>query len=241
MKNWTIKEAVEVINAGTDTEAIKEIAKHFPVAFMHIVKGDLVGLASGMGEKFTLRRLDFAGAGADAGEADAVDADTEVGGEEDLSAMTTKQLMALCDKRGIKVPHYGKSKQFYLDQLQGAGGEGDEVEADADAEAEEEDAYAGKTAMELFKECKKRGIEAAPKKPAKYYIGLLQEADAEEAEANGDDEGWGDDDEDEAPTNKPAKSGKATKGAAKGTKATKGTKKTAAKATAADDDEEWDI
>ena len=30
MKNWTVKEAVKVINEGKDQEAIKEIVKHFP-------------------------------------------------------------------------------------------------------------------------------------------------------------------------------------------------------------------
>ena len=46
MRNWTIKEAINVINAGTDNEAIRELAKHFPEFFMAAVKGDIVALSA---------------------------------------------------------------------------------------------------------------------------------------------------------------------------------------------------
>lgn len=90
------------------------------------------------------------------------------------------------------------------------------------------DPYDSKDAIELFKECKKRGIKAAPKKTAKYYANLLKKADAEEAEA--EDDSWEEEEEEEAPK-KPAK-------------------KTAKKAKKAepepeedddDDDDDWDI
>lgn len=71
------------------------------------------------------------------------------------------------------------------------------------------DPYAGKDAVELFKECKKRGIKAAPKKTAKFYANLLKKADEEAAteESEADDDGW-DDEEEEAPKKKaPAKKG----------------------------------
>lgn len=57
---------------------------------------------------------------------------------------------------------------------------------------EDEDAkdYSDMSPLELFKECKNRGIEAAKKKPQKYYINLLEEDD----KANED---WGDDDDDD--------------------------------------------
>ena len=46
-------------------------------------------------------------------------------------------------------------------------------------------------AMQLFKECKKRGIKAAPKKPAKFYIELLEKADeAGSDSSDDDDEDW---------------------------------------------------
>ena len=48
-------------------------------------------------------------------------------------------------------------------------------------------------AMQLFKECKKRGIKAAPKKPAKFYVELLE---ADDAKADDVDDDSDDDDDD---------------------------------------------
>lgn len=64
-----------------------------------------------------------------------------------------------------------------------------------DSEEVEEEAgqYDGIPAMKLFKMCKERGIKAAPKKPAKYYIELLEAADAEAAADDDDD--WDDTEE----------------------------------------------
>ena len=61
---------------------------------------------------------------------------------------------------------------------------------DWDTEDEEEkDPYDGKTAMELFKMCKERGIKAKTKMKADAYVKLLKAADAEsEAEEAEDDE-----------------------------------------------------
>ena len=43
---------------------------------------------------------------------------------------------------------------------------------------------------ELYELCKERGIKAAPKKPANFYIGLLEEYDQAH-------EDWGDEDDGE--------------------------------------------
>ena len=59
-----------------------------------------------------------------------------------------------------------------------------------DEEDEDEDEYEDMSPKELFNLCKKRKLDAAPKKSAKYYINILREADKAE-----DD--WGDDDDDE--------------------------------------------
>lgn len=249
MKNWTINEAVKVINENQDLEAVKEIVSHFPVFAMAAAKNDLAGVAALMGEKFTLNRLSKEPIDITAeNEGGAEDAPANGGkaekatpaGDKALEDMTTKELMKLCDARGIKVPHYGKNKQFYLEQLQGAGGTeeaaeesgedwGDEGEAQADP-------YEGKTAMELHAMCKERGIKADIKKPAKFYADLLRKADAEAESGDDGEEDWGG--EEEAPAEK--KSGKPT---AKGNKpAGKGSKpavKPATKASA--DDENWDI
>lgn len=249
MKNWTIKEAVEAINKN-DATAIKEISKHFPMFFLAIARNDLQALAAMMPEKFTVRRLQMTDAAVDDADegaepqtdADAEDA-SEDAGEADLSSMSAKELMKLCDKRGIKVPHYGKNKQFYLDALQGTSGN-DEDSAEDNGEdngdAESGDEYEGKSAMELYKLCKKRGIKAAAKKPAKFYADALRKADAEAADAGNDDaDGWDDDAEDDVPEEKqekkaPAKGGKAASGKKSG-------KPAPAKAEEEDDGDDWDI
>lgn len=246
MKNWTIKEAVEAINKN-DAAAIKEISKHFPMFFLAIARNDLQALAAMMPEKFTVRRLQMTDAAVDDNDegaepqtdADAEDA-SEDAGEADLSSMSTKELMKLCDKRGIKVPHYGKNKQFYLDALNGASGAKADTEDDADEDGEDEsNPYEGKNAMELYKLCKKRGIKCEAKKKAAYYADLLTKDDAKSDEGESEDDGWGDEDEAQEEPKKAAKSSK---------KAEKDDKKPAAKAAKketkkdeADDDEDWDI
>lgn len=59
-----------------------------------------------------------------------------------------------------------------------------------DGDEKTDDPYEGKSAKELFGLCTDRGIEAAPKKDAKYYINLLKEADkaSDDWEDDGDDD-----------------------------------------------------
>lgn len=68
--------------------------------------------------------------------------------------------------------------------------EDDYSDEDFDDEEEDEDEYEDMSPKELFNLCKKRKLDAAPKKSAKYYINILREADKAE-----DD--WGDDDDEE--------------------------------------------
>ena len=56
-------------------------------------------------------------------------------------------------------------------------------------EADEVD-YESMNVKELYKFCKSRGIDAAPKKSQKYYINLLEEYDEQ-------NEDWGDDEDEE--------------------------------------------
>lgn len=75
--------------------------------------------------------------------------------------------------------------------------EDDEEEDDYDEEEwgdedEEDEAvdYSSMSPKELFNLCKERGIKAQPKKPAKFYINLLEEYDAAQ-------EDWGEEEDDE--------------------------------------------
>lgn len=62
---------------------------------------------------------------------------------------------------------------------------------DWDTEDEEEkDPYEGKTAMELFKMCKERGIKAKTKMKADAYVKLLKAADAESEAEDDEDDDW---------------------------------------------------
>ena len=141
---------------------------------------------------------------------------------EDYESMTATALYKLCCSRGISSHCKSRSKAALIEVLE-AHDRGElestkdsgkkekakpakksapkkeaEPEEDADdwedEEDEQEDPYAGKTAMELYKECKKRGIKAKPKMKAADYAKLLKEDDeAEEPEEDGiedDDDDW---------------------------------------------------
>lgn len=55
-------------------------------------------------------------------------------------------------------------------------------------EEESENDYSSMTPLKLYKLCKEREIEAEKKKPAKYYINLLEEYDNAQEEWGGEDE-----------------------------------------------------
>lgn len=74
--------------------------------------------------------------------------------------------------------------------------EDDDYENDEFDEEDEEGErdYSGMSVIELFKLCKELGIEAAKRKPEKYYIKLLEEYDAAHEDWDGeeDDDEWED-------------------------------------------------
>lgn len=59
---------------------------------------------------------------------------------------------------------------------------------DWDDEEEEKEDYESMTAQELYKLCKKSGIECKPKKAKEYYIDLLEELEDEQESDDWDDE-----------------------------------------------------
>lgn len=230
MKNWTVKEAAKVIRENKDAEAIKEIVKHFPLFAVIVAGKDFDGLTDAMPEHMTVRKIENELNNGSTGDVeDDEDQAEDDAAAEDLENMSTKQLIALCGKRGIKVPKYGKNKQFYLDALNGAGDEDEDT--DVDETEEEEDPVA------LYKKCKKAGLKVAPKKSAKYYKDQLAKAAAEEDDTDDEDD-WDDEEEEEKPAKKAPKKAPAKKGA----------KKPAKKSEPEEDDDEddededeWDI
>lgn len=254
-KNYTFAEAVKIINAGTDMESIADIGRRYPI-LMHKVANvtakageAFVDLMSYMPDYLTANKVNTALKNAIGGNTDADDNDadtdaeaTEVEANETENeateapawneSMSAKQLWDILGKAGKRKLAKSTKKADLIEackQAFGATAEEaeDEVEAD-EAEATEANPYEGKSAMELFKECKKRGIKAAPKKNAKFYADLLVKADAEAAEATDAES----DDWDEEEAEEPKETKKAEK---------KATSKKATKKEEADDDDDWDI
>lgn len=255
-KNYTFAEAVKIINAGTDMESITDIGRRYPTLLHKVTKvaakagEDFVDLMSYMPDYLTANKVNTALKNAIGGNADAEDADTDAeaateaevteadAAEETVAwneSMSAKQLWDILGKAGKRKLAKSTKKADLIEACKQAFGEvadadeaeADEVEAD---EATEANPYEGKSAMELFKECKKRGIKAAPKKTAKFYADLLVKADAEAAEAtDAESDDWDEEEADEAPAKETKKADK------------KATSKKAAKKAEADDDDDWDI
>lgn len=165
----------------------------------------------------------------------------------DYESMTGRELYNLIVKAGIrkevetKMGGLKKGQMLeYINKygLKSADAGNDEAEDTEGDEAEAEEAktpYDGKSPVDLFKECKKRGIKAAPKKPVKYYIDLLVKNDEATKSKNTDDDDeddsdWGDD-EQEAPVKSKAPAKEKSKAA----------KKSEPVVEEDDDEDDWDI
>ena len=266
-KNYTFNEAVKIIAKGTDLEAITDIGRRYPVLAHKIAVvtakagEEFVDLMGYMPDYLTANKVNTAikagitesGSDEDAEDTEAeaeaeAEATTEDAGEDATEAtaqwdesMSAKQLWDILGKAGKRKLAKSTKKADLVEACKQAFGTATEAEAE-DAEAEDDateaNPYEGKSAMELFKECKARKIKAAPKKPAKFYADLLIKDDAAKAEAteaeSEEDDDWGDE-EAEAPKKEDKKA--APKASAKGGKA-KAAKKAEAES---EDDEDWDI
>ena len=255
-KNYTFNEAVKIIANGTDLEAITDIGRRYPVLAHKIAVvtakagEEFVDLMGYMPEYLTANKVNTAiKAGiTESGSEDDEDTEaeaTEDAGEDaddvtdDYDSMNATEIWKLMCERGLDKTVKSKKKGDRIAALREYDKNGGNTNSDSedDEDVESENPYEGKSAMELFKECKARKIKAVPKKPAKFYVDLLlkddaAKAEATEAESNDDD--WGDE-EAEAPKKEDKKT--APKAAAKGDKA-----KAAKKAeTESEDDEDWDI
>lgn len=229
-KNYTLAEAAKIIAEGKDLTAIAELGKRFSLltvslASIAALAGDnFTSFVSKFPENITANKVNGwlknsanvsdDDSDEDEDSTDATDAtDEEDEDEKDLDSMTTKELKSLARKMKVFKNAKSSKKEDLIAAIEAANGTASKakaktkVEDDEDEDEEEtSNPYEGKSAMELFKECKERGIKAAPKKPAKYYVDLLVKADADSAD---DDEDW--DDEEEEPAPKKSTSKKAAK------------------------------
>lgn len=255
-KNYTFAEAVKIINAGKDMESITDIGRRYPVLLNKVTKvaalagEDFVDLMSYMPDYLTANKVNTALKNAIGGNNESEDTDADEAtedttgsdetenndGEADYESMSGKQLWDLLGKAGKRKLAKSTKKADLVEACKQAFGAGATEETEED-EAEETEAnpYEGKSAMELFKECKKRGIKAAPKKNAKFYAELLVKADAEANESESESDDW---DEDDAEKEEPKTKAKATKKAEPEKKAPK---KAAKKEETDDEDDDWDI
>lgn len=206
--NYTFAQAIKIMHDGDNTEAIIEITRRFPqmalLANTILTKAgeDFVKLASAFPEWMTANKMNGLLKKANEGASDEAEETTE---ETTEGAAETEEK----PRRRRR-----KAEKEEVEEVK-------EAEEVSEEETKSEDPYADKSAVDLFKECKKRKIKVEPKKPAKFYVDLLKKDDAAKAEAT-EEEDWGDEEE-EAEEKKPAK--KAAKKPAK----------------QEDDDEDWDI
>lgn len=93
--------------------------------------------------------------------------------------------------RNEKAKAYGKQKAYELldKAFPHVGEAAGASKSSKKSKDDDESDYGSMTAKELYDLCKERDIEAAPKKPAAFYIALLEEADsADEWEDEAEDE-----------------------------------------------------
>lgn len=175
-QSYTLGEAAKILAEGKDFEAVGDLHRRFPIfthKLMNAMSGDndaVVEFMSYIPDYVNPRKVEKV-ITANPVEQPEEDAETEPEQQTDKEKPTPKK------RRASKADEEAESES--------------EVETD---EEQNDGKYAGKNAMELFKECKKRGIKAAPKKPVKYYIELLEEDDAA-VEANTADSNDDDDDD----------------------------------------------
>lgn len=175
-QSYTLGEAAKILAEGKDFEAVGDLHRRFPIfthKLMNAMSGDkdaVVEFMSYIPDYVNPRKVEKV-ITANPVEQPEEDAETEPEQQTDEEKPTPKK------RRARKADEEAESES--------------EVETD---EEQNDGKYAGENAMELFKECKKRGIKAAPKKPVKYYIELLENDDA--ADENGTADSNDDDDDD---------------------------------------------
>lgn len=209
-KNWMAYEAAEAI-MGNNVEEISEVGSRYPLFTRTVSMANsdyLLDLLKAI-PKTTARVIET-------GLKDLNDVESEVEepkdkalekaskdkkttkveepeeSEDDYESMTSKALYKLCCDRGISSQCKKRDKASLIAVLKANEGKSEEDDWDEEDEEEETDAYAGKTAKELYKLCCDRGIKAKTKQSAEVYVKLLKKADEAEAESeeDEDDDDW---------------------------------------------------
>lgn len=192
VKNYTLKEAVEIIAEGKDLEAIADLGKRFPILSIKIARltakaeKEIIDLMQYMPEYLTIKKVNSAVKTVNDSKTEAEDA-TEAEEKENKPVEPKKR--GRKPKAEVKAVPVEEPKAEVED-------EADEEPTEAEETANN---YEGKKAVDLFKLCKSRGLKVTTKKSAKYYIDVLKkddeakakaEAKKAEAEDDDDDDDW---------------------------------------------------
>lgn len=222
VKNYTLKEAVEIIAEGKDLEAIADLGKRFPILSIKIARltakaeKEIIDFMQYMPEYLTIKKVNNAVKTVNDSKAEAEDA-TEAENKpveeetaKEVEEPEEKENKSVEPKKRGRKPK-AKVKDVPVEEPKV------EVEDDEDEEPtkteETTNNYEGKKAVDLFKLCKSRGLKVTTKKSAKYYIDVLKKddeakakAEAKKAEAEDDDEDEWDIEDEPKEVKKPKKS-----------------------------------
>ena len=148
VKNYTLKEAVEIIAKGEDLEAIADLGKRFPILSIKIAiltakaEKEIIDFMQYMPEYLTIKKVNNAVKTVNEPKAEVEDEADEESTEAEETANNYEgkkavDLFKLCKSRGLKVTTK-KSAKYYMDVLK----KDDEAKAKAEAkkaEAENDD------------------------------------------------------------------------------------------------------
>ena len=261
-QNWNLKQAYAAIK-NDEKDSMIDIGRRFPLAMAALIKvgeSDAIeNLFNTFPDHLTMRKIENAlreGVKVDdsdndveeeavATETEETEEAVEETGEIDYKKMTGRQVYELLRDKGLYKDCVakmggGNKKQMleYIDKY-GLDGGSEEAEAETEEDVEEEktEGYEAMSAMELFKECKKRGIKIKPRQKAAVYVEALKKDDAAKAEPESEEEeSW---EEEEKEEKKPEKSEKKATARPKAT--AKKTPKKEDPEEEEDDDDDWDI
>lgn len=196
VKNYTLKEAVEIIAKGEDLEAIADLGKRFPILSIKIARltakaeKEIVDFMQYMPEYLTIKKVNNAVKTVNESKAEAEDA-TEAENKP-VEEETAKEVEEPEEKENKPVEPKKRGRKPKA-KAKAVPVEEPKVEVEDEA-----DNYEGKKAVDLFKLCKSRGLKVTTKKSAKYYIDVLKKDDEAKAKAEAKKaEEAEDDDEDE--------------------------------------------
>lgn len=206
VKNYTLKEAVEIIAEGKDLKAIADLGKRFPILSIKIARltakaeKEIIDFMQYMPEYLTIKKVNNAVKTVNDSKAETEDA-TEAENKP-IEEETAKEVEEPEEKENkpVEPKKRGRKPKAKVKAVPV-----EEPKAEAEDEADEEPTeteetsnnYEDKKAVDLFKLCKSRGLKVTTKKSAKYYIDVLEKDDEAKAKAEAKKAEEAEDDEDE--------------------------------------------